>query len=244
MIRSKISTAGLCIEIVHHFVFNDWLAPYACDAEPDFVVSPTMEEIAAERAISLRPPNHSEFSCAYRSIAERLPDYDAFVMHGAVVCRGEDAFVITAPSGTGKSTHAALWLQCFPDAWILNGDKPIIRKLDGRFYACGTPWRGKEGFGVPGMAPVRAIALLRRGEINEIQPASGKEMISFLMKQVYLPKDAGRRLRQIELMDAFLRSVPSFTLRCNMDPSAAQLSWETMSSAAGKAEIGEPSIEP
>ncbi len=229
--RTVISAAGLNIGIDHYLLFSDWLDPFLTSEEPDFTVSSTLAEIQAERALSQRTPNYSEFVCAYRKIAERLPDYDAFVMHGAVVCRGDEAFLITAPSGTGKTTHVELWLRSFPDAWILNGDKPILRIMNGCFYACGTPWRGKENYGVPGMVPLKAISMLHRGIVNEIYPENGKDMISFLMKQVYLPKDPYRRLKQLDLMNELLLSVPSYSLHCNMDPSAARLSFDTMSSA-------------
>ena len=46
------------------------------------------------------------------------------------------AYVFSADSGTGKSTHTQLWLEHFGDrAYILNDDKPAIRLIDGKVYA-------------------------------------------------------------------------------------------------------------
>lgn len=64
-------------------------------------------------------------------------------MHGTVVDHNGQAYMFTAPSGTGKTTHAKLWLDNLPDAFIVNGDKPFIIAGDEQPKACGTPWAGK-----------------------------------------------------------------------------------------------------
>lgn len=38
------------------------------------------------------------------------------------------AYMFSAPSGTGKSTHAKLWRDCFGDrVTMINDDKPLIK---------------------------------------------------------------------------------------------------------------------
>lgn len=226
-----ISVAGICFRIEHRYKLPPCMKPFLVDGEPQYVISVSDEEIEAERALTQHTNGYLEFVCIYRKIAELLPDHDAFVMHGAVVCMGENCYLITAPSGTGKTTHVKLWHTAYPEAWVLNGDKPIIRKVGDRFIACGTPWNGKERFGVPGEVPLKGIAMLRRGADNSISASSGREMVSFLMKQVYIPKDPLRRIHMLELLNDCLLSVPTYSLTCNMDPSAAILSYETMSHA-------------
>ena len=224
-----ISLAGIPFRIEHRYRLPSGLEDYRTDEEPLYTVSATDEDLDAERKLSLRNNGSLEFVCIYRKIAEVLPLHDAFVMHGAAISRGEGCYLITAPSGTGKTTHARLWLKAFPDAWILNGDKPILRKQDGRFYAYGTPWNGKERYGTNGRSEVKAISLLHRSEINEIFPAGGGDMIGFIMKQVYLPREPICRIRQLELMDEFLQSTPIYRMGCNMDPEAAIIAYEAMS---------------
>ena len=48
-------------------------------------------------------------------------------MYGAVVADDGSGYMFTAPSGTGKSIHVALWKKYFENAEIINGDKPFIR---------------------------------------------------------------------------------------------------------------------
>ena len=86
-----------------------------------------------------------ETLAALRKIAEIMPEYHRFLMHGVVVSWKDRGYMFTAPSGTGKSTHAALWKKYLgDDVEIINGDKPILNiccndgkeaddgKIDGR----------------------------------------------------------------------------------------------------------------
>ena len=223
-----IRTAGLNIGIDNRFTQDFRFEGFTTDAEPDFTVSVDDTDLANEARFCPHTDSYLEFVCAYRKIAERLPDYDAFVFHGAVIARDSGAFVFSAPSGTGKTTHIRLWEACYPDAWVLSGDKPIIRKEAGRFYACGTPWRGKEGMGCGQSLPITAICVLERGPENRVERVEDAEIVEALMHQVYLPKNPERLMRQLTLMDECFRQVPIYRLRCNMDPEAARVAYEAM----------------
>lgn len=52
----------------------------------------------------------------------KLLEFNGFMLHSSCVCRGGNAYLFSARSGTGKSTHTHLWLSEFPDAYILNDD--------------------------------------------------------------------------------------------------------------------------
>ena len=111
--------------------------------EPDIEVSVTDEEIETEYA-GYRAESVSralcESTCIYRAIARKLIAFQAFVMHGAVLELDGKAYVFTAKSGVGKTTHTKLWVEYFEGrASYINGDKPIIRCKDGVWYAYGTP---------------------------------------------------------------------------------------------------------
>ena len=222
-----IRLAGVNVGIENTYDLTPRLAGWITDAKPDFTVSMSPNERKKEaRGYA---PDYVEFICAFRHIAERMPSYDAFVCHGSVVAMDGRAYLFTAPSGTGKTTHTQLWLRRYPGrAWILSGDKPIFRRTPEGFLACGTPWRGKEDYGVNEELPVQGICLLGRGEENEILPAGPADMMRFLSKQIYFPKQAERMEKLLELLDQFCSTVPTWTMRCNMDLEAAEVSYEAM----------------
>ena len=112
----------------------------------DFEVFVTDEQIAEEMTCGSQTESEAEILCIYRAIAEKLPLYNRFVMHGAAISFEDKAYIFTAASGTGKSTHIRLWRKAFGNpVGIVNGDKPVIEiKDDGTSLVYGTPWAGKE----------------------------------------------------------------------------------------------------
>lgn len=64
-------------------------------------------------------------------------------VHAATVVLDGKAYLFMGKSGTGKSTHATLWRECFPGCMLLNDDNPVIRIVNGRAMVYGSPWSGK-----------------------------------------------------------------------------------------------------
>ena len=221
--------AGVNVGIENQYDFSASVREWRTEAVPDFTVRVSPEELEREDEGRGCPRAYLEFICAFRQIAERMPDYNAFVFHGASVVVNDLAYLFTAPSGTGKTTHVRLWRSELDlGAWILNGDKPILRKGPNGFMACGTPWRGKEGYGINAERPIQGICLLHRGEELAIAPAQPEEMIRFLFRQIYIPRDPVRADRLLTLLDECCRTVPVWSMRCTLDSRAARVSYEAM----------------
>lgn len=224
MITIKI--AKLPIGIDNRFDYIEYLArDYITDEPPLFTVAVSDAEIREEMRISETnyEPGYYEGVVAYRKISERLPAYDAFMLHGSVIECGGKAYIITANSGVGKTTHTRLWLSAFGgEVSVLNGDKPIIRFMNGKPYACGTAWQGKENYGRNAIVEVGGIAFLSRAEKNFAAPISPSDAVMRFMSQIYLPKKSTEALSvTMRLADRMIRSVKLVALECNMEPEAA-----------------------
>lgn len=223
-----IRLAGVNVGIDNQYDNAKRFRPWFTEGAPDFTVRVSPEELAEEDKGGMSP-EYLEFICAYRHIAERMPDYDAFVFHGAAVEMDGLAYLFTAPSGTGKTTHIRLWRNHFGrQVQFLNGDKPILRKTEQGFTACGTPWRGKENLGSNGERPLRGICMLRRGPVDEIAPAKPEELIRFLTRQIYFPQDPERLEKLLKLVDDCCRSVPIWSMSCTPTPNAAVTAYAAM----------------
>lgn len=200
---------------------------YLTDQEPLFSVSVSEEDIDEERRSSGtdHPRGYYESIIAYRKIANKLPDYDAFLFHGCVMELNGKAYIITANSGVGKTTHTRLWLSEFGDeVSIINGDKPTVRIIDGVAYASGTPWKGKEGYGKNTMKPIAGIAFLSRSEVNRASEISTENAVTRFMSQIYLPRKNPIALaKTMHLADKVIRGVKLVMLECNMNPEAAHV---------------------
>lgn len=237
-----ITLAGRCVEInsLYDEVYNLCSEYLTNDGSPDFTVVVSPEDIEFERMKSIRedmskymhpvlyPDSYLETLAVYRKIAVGMLKYDTFLMHGSVVAACGDAYLFTAPSGTGKTTHIKLWLENIPDSYVVNGDKPLIRVREGYCEACGTPWSGKERMNTNVMVPLRAICLLERGVENSIEEISFLEAYTKLFQQTYLPTEADYVRKTMELIRKLSESVHFYRLACNMEPEAALLAASAM----------------
>ena len=228
-----LGVAGLSVFVRFRFpefrlYCSDYILPD--DSVADFEVFATEEQIAAERACGSGADWEAELLCIYRAIAEKLPFYNRFVMHGAAISFDEKAYIFTAASGTGKSTHIKCWRKALRRAvGIVNGDKPIVELLsDGTSMVYGTPWAGKERWQKNVSFPLGGVCVLHRGKENSVKRISASEALLPIMHQIYLPKAADSAQKQLELADRFLQSAPLWSLFCNIGVDAVRTSFEAM----------------
>ncbi len=229
----KIRLAELNIEVHPHYAFAErFCAEYLAQFDtPDLTITVSPEEIDAEKQASPYHPSdgYAESICIYRKIATALPRFGAFVFHAAVLeCDGR-GFAFAAQSGTGKSTHARLWLKRFGSrARMINGDKPIFRFVDGAWRAYGTPWCGKEHWGCNASVPLSGLCFLERATENSIRPLGGMDMLQRLFLQVLTPADRATATVFLELLSDMIDKTPCYLLSCNMEDEAAAVAYAGM----------------
>lgn len=166
----------------------------------------------------------------HRLLAERLPDYDVLLMHGSALRMDGIGYLFTASSGTGKSTHAALWRQVFGErVRMLNDDKPLLRIRDDGVTVFGSPWDGKHRLSQNASAPLRAIARIERATENRVLPMTRSEAFPVLLTQAYSSQDPAVMAKILWLERRLLELVGFYTLRCNLEPAAALTAYEGMS---------------
>ncbi len=220
---------------------HDYCKDYTCEEKPDFEVSISQSDITFEREKSkrefafegLKMPNFTdadlETTAVYRKIAEIMPSFDTIVFHGSVIAVDGEAFLFTAKSGTGKSTHTRLWRELFGDrAVMVNDDKPLLKITENSVIAYGSPYNGKHHLGCNMSAPLKGICILNRGQENTISRISKAQAYPMLMQQVYRPQDGVQLAKVLKLIDRLTRNTGLFSLHCNMEPEAARVAYEGM----------------
>lgn len=246
MTTFTISLAGVPARIDAIYPATErFCADYRTEEAPAISVVLTAEDIAGERVMSARedelegiptrhfPDAYLETLALYRKLASELIEHDAVVFHGSVLAWEGKAYIFTAKSGTGKTTHTRLWLETVPDAHVLNGDKPLLR-LDGeRVLACGTPWRGKENYGCREILPLAAICILERDTQNHIEPVTFHEALPILIQQTHRPDEPDALMKTLKLVGDIGTRVRLYRLGCNMEREAALVSWRGMTGAEG-----------
>ena len=151
-------------------------------------------------------------------------------MHGAVIALDDQtSFMFTAKSGTGKTTHIRKWLENAPGAFVVNGDKPLIKIADTEAIAYGTPWCGKEHLNTNIGVPLRAIVLMERSEDNAIEEITFSQAFPTLLQQTYRPADADKMRKTLSLLSALNGKMKFYRFRFNnLKPDAFRVSYEAL----------------
>lgn len=237
------------IEIADEVIFvealyettKEFCRDYLSDRKSDFFIKMTIKDIFDEQIKSdihrknegLSPKKYSknylETLALYRKILEKLLYKNIILLHGSTVAVDGYAYLFTAPSGTGKSTHVRLWIENFKNrAVIVNDDKPLIKLGENEIKVYGTPWMGKHNLGNNVSFPLKAICFLERAEENNIENVCFSKVYATLLQQIQKFEKADDMLKLLSLVELFRERVSFYRLYCNISKEAANVSYNFM----------------
>ncbi len=171
-----------------------------------------------------------EYLSTGEAFANRLAHLGGLVMHGSAISYEGKGIVFSAPSGTGKSTHAGLWKKQYGERVIhINDDKPAIRFDGGVPVVYGTPWSGKTDTNTNNSAPLKAIVFLKQAPENRIQPLSVADALTHIYRETVRPfYDEALGMKVLETAERLIQSVPLYLLECTISSEAVELVKNTM----------------
>lgn len=206
---------------------EDYIIPQV--TTPDLVLEATPEETASEmRLYPDFPEDYHEAVVLFRKLSSSALSFGAFFLHSAAVSLDGAAYLFTGKSGVGKSTHARLWGEVYPRSFIINGDKPLIRRSDKGFYVYGTPWCGKEMEQKNTSAPIKGVCFIEQAQKNSIIRLSPSQVIGKIFNQTVYQKEPLKNEQLLKLLDGFIADIPFFLLKCDVSHEAVRLSHDTM----------------
>lgn len=145
-----------------------------------------------------------------------------------ITCDGK-AILFTAPSRTGKSTQAELWRK-HRGARVINGDRSLIKIIDGAATAYSLPYCGSSGICENYSAPIHAIVVLRQAPYNRVSGLTPARAFAYLFEgcavNVWYDDDV-ETIR--DLVEQIMHRVPVYLLECLPDSDAV----ETLAQALG-----------
>lgn len=195
--------------------------------EIDFSVSIQKSDIDYEVSVGDIPDyGICESLAIYRKICKKiLADYNGILFHSAALRYKGKAYLFTAKSGIGKTTHIRLWKDLLGDkVVIINGDKPILRFKDDKIIVYGTPWQGKENYGSNINAPLGGVFLLNRGVQNTVEKADSKTALKLMLAQTLRYQNKENVENLLSFMEKIILEIPIYILHCNMDISSVKTS--------------------
>lgn len=224
---SVYNIANLNIKIVPKSKYVSLkLLSYITNAEDfDFDATVSIKDIKYEIQISEYDDEAmAEFIAIFRKICKTvLIRYNGMFLHSAAVKYKNKAYLFSAPSGIGKTTHVRLWKAYLgSQVEIINGDKPLLREENGIINVYGNPWQGKEDYGCNTYAPLGGILILERAAVNSASKAPTTMALKSLLSQTLRPNQEEYVNRLFDFLSKILKTIPIINLKCNISQEAVQ----------------------
>ena len=208
--------------------FRQFQAPDGPTDYPETVAVDPEELARRQPDFGSRP--FAEYNLLMDRLAALLPRYGRGLFHGVALAVGQRAWLLTAPSGTGKTTQYRLWKQLYGDGVrLICGDKPILEFAPGGVTVHPSPWMGKERLPGGAPAPLAGTVYLEQGDHNAIAPLPPERAVVPLDTQFLLRPETAEDLhptaRQLQQL---LTAAPVWKLVNLGDPDSARLTHDTL----------------
>lgn len=198
---------------------------YLSSGEPNFSVNPNFY---ADSSLQNRTEEDREYILSSAEFCREIISHGRFFLHASAVVLEGEAYLFSAPSGTGKSTHTAFWLKNFEGSYILNDDKPIIEPKKEGILVWGSPFAGKTDLHINQEVPLRAICFLKQGNENTIAPITEERAIALTLNNTYRPKNGERMNLLLDMIEKVVEKADIFEMSCKNEFAAAEMSYKAM----------------
>lgn len=156
------------------------------------------------------------------ALERRQLGMDGLILHCAFVEYMGEAILFSAPSGTGKTTQAELWMRC-RGARTVNGDRGLVQKIRGRWFARGWPVCGSSGICENRDLPIRAIVMLSQASADRAERLTPMKAFTQVYSQTTVNRwDAEANLRAMERIEQLVTELPVYHLACTMEETAVE----------------------
>ena len=175
-------------------------------------------EAQLERIIEFQRENRcrsafAEYCCLMNAAGNALLHYDRMLFHGVGMIYKGRGYILTAPSGTGKTTQFRNLHTIYgEDCRIISGDKPVIwRTSKEEFRIYPSPWNGKENWAGEENAGLFAVIWLEQGSGNLIRREKAEDMVLPCLSQILYDAPDRRTVHEAcQMAEGFLSHVPIY----------------------------------
>lgn len=156
------------------------------------------------------------------ALERRMLGKKGLILHCAYTIYQGKAILFSAPSGTGKSTQAELWRQ-YRGSRVVNGDRCLLQKKEGRWLAKGWPICGSSDICDLQEAPIGAVVFLAQGPENVVRPLSAGRAFSLLYGQITVNRwNRETGMEAMELLEDLLGETAAYHLSCTISQEAVE----------------------
>ena len=196
-----------------------------------FIATPDFSRISASIATESPDCGSILTSMLRIAFAQAVILRDGISIHASAVAADGKAFLFLGKSGTGKSTHARMWLRNIQGSHLLNDDNPAIRLIDGKPVAFGTPWSGKTPCYRNESCPVGGIVRLVQSDADIfMQKKDVAAFVALLPSCSVVHSDSALQARLCDTIAKIIELVPVGELKCLPDNESAIICYNNFKS--------------
>lgn len=144
-----------------------------------------------------------------------------YAIHSSSICYRDMAWLFSAPSGIGKSTHTAIWNRLYQTP-LLNGDLNLIGIKDGIPVVYGIPWCGTSGRYTTETRPLGGITFLKQAPFDQAHLLTKETAQLRTIQRLISPSwTKDMLLSNLDFAATLAERTPCFLLKCTEKDSAA-----------------------
>lgn len=204
-IRFHFSGTGLLFRSYEKKIISDDYDGRYLSADPEKI-----RAYADEMSCSME---FAEYNCLMMVVADFLTEIDCTMFHGVAFIYGSGAYILTAPSGTGKSTQYRNLRRLYGSSCrIINGDKPILGPgQNGQIIVYPSSWNGKENWAGKEHAPLRGMVILEQGTENILKEMNKHDAVLPVMEQFIYTVTSRKSVHTVcRMADSIISNIPLY----------------------------------
>ena len=142
-------------------------------------------------------------------------------VHSVAMEYGGRVVLVSAPSGTGKSTHTEIWRRQF-GAKIINGDYGFLEPNGDEILYHGTPFSGSSEYCEKGIWRVSDMVIIRQAKKNQVERLGGHTAYVKIMENSFVPRwDVEKSQMALDLILNIMKNIRIWRLSCTPELEAA-----------------------
>lgn len=143
-------------------------------------------------------------------------------LHSASILYRNKAWLFSAPSGTGKSTHTNLW-HAKLNVPVLNGDLNLLAFENEKPVIHGIPWCGTSHISDVKTHPLGGIILLKQAKEDFVEDLSPDKSKLLVLQRLISPSwNRDMQDKNLQFVEKLAEHILICRLHCTKEPSAVE----------------------